>query len=123
MLLILTYSSVLLAIALISAKVVPFLTSILNVVSSTLVAILPSKYTLSNPKLLTCLWIVSVQVLTVPSRAVTVIVLTTSPVSGNIIVSSNCPTLTSPPIVTVAKIFDNTILTFAVFSEAFTVVS
>ena len=118
----LTYSSVSLAIACIFAFVVPFLTSIPNVLSSIFVANLPSKYTLSRPKLCCGLWIVSVLVLVVPSIAVTVIVFTTSPF-GRITFSSNCPCFSSPPIVTFAKIFDNTIFTFAIFSDDFTVVS
>ena len=119
----LTYSVCLLATACIVAFVVPFLTSISNVLSSTLFAILPSKYTFSKPKLFTCLWIVKVHVLTVPSTAVTVIVLTVSPLSGKIMFSSSFACFTSPPIVTVAKIFDNVIFTFAISCVAFTVTS
>ena len=118
----LTYSSGLLAIAFIWACVVPFSTPISNVLSSTLVANLPSKYTFSNPKLGCALWIVNVLVLIVPSIAVTVIVFTMSPF-GRITFSSNCPCFSSPPIVTFAKIFDNTIFTFAISSDDFTVTS
>ena len=117
-----TYSVCFVAIAFISAFVVPFFTSISNVLSSTLVAFLPSKYTFSNPKLFCCLCIVSLYFFTVPSSAVTVIVFIVSPF-GKIMLSSSCPSFSSPPIVTFAKIFDNTIFTFAISSVAFTVIS
>ena len=118
-----TYSVFLLAIPCIVAVVVPFITSISNVVSSICVAFLLFRYTSFNPKSFTCLWIISLCVVTVPSCAVTVIVFIVSPVSGSIIVSSSSPTSSLPPIVTFAKTSSVAIFTFAVSSLAFTVVS